>query len=97
MAAADIARDFPRLAQDATPALIEASVQYLAGLPLAELRDRQATHRGQIKLAIEQGKDDVAASEQIKLDMTTDAVSRVAFGTPMPGLHSDITPTERQA
>lgn len=77
------------LAQEMTPVQIEEVVVWLATLPLAELRKRQAIHRAQITLAYEQGKDAVCHSEQIRADMVTDAISRKVFGAPQGGFHSE--------
>lgn len=82
--------DFPRLAQHATPEQVEAVVEYLVTLPLTELRNRQEIHAAQVARAKDQRRSDIAQSELIKFDMTTDAISRQTFGHPMAGLHSDI-------
>lgn len=79
---------FPRWAQDWSAEQVEATVTYLGDLSLTELRRRQDIHAAQIDAANEQRNHDARWSEQLKLSMTTDAVSRMTWGEPQPGLHS---------
>ncbi len=77
----------PRLAQDYTPEQIESVIAWLVTLPLAELRKRQDIHARQRSIAVSRDLSPVALSEQIRFDMTSDAVSRQTFGEPQSGTH----------
>lgn len=89
----DAPSNMPRLAQDMTHEQIEECIAWFVTLPLQGLRQRQAIHDEQIGMALRKGLEAECYSEQIRSDMTTDAVSRQVFGVPMGGLHSAIGTT----
>jgi hypothetical protein len=81
---ADIPSGLPRLAQDYTPEQRQACVDYLASLPLTELRSRQSIKNQEIDRAYTRRHElgfDILASVQEQAEILTSAIMLQQFGT----------------